>query len=104
MKARRRVKDLDGNGVLFREDTDPPLLPGEFEYTGMDGKDGIYGMAFVCPCGCGAVGVLSFEAYDNHPKWNWDGNEESPTLTPSVQRTGDCRWHGYLTNGEWISV
>lgn len=30
--------------------------------------------------------------------WGWDGNTESPTLTPSIHALG--QWHGYLTNGE----
>jgi hypothetical protein len=34
--------------------------------------------------------------------WDWDGNREAPTLTPSVLQSGlPCRWHGYLTAGEW---
>lgn len=30
--------------------------------------------------------------------WGWDGNEEAPTLAPSIldNSTG---WHGYLRNG-----
>lgn len=29
--------------------------------------------------------------------WGWDGNEESPTLTPSIHDLGN--WHGHLVNG-----
>ena len=29
--------------------------------------------------------------------WGWDGNEEKPTLTPSIHAPGE--WHGYLRNG-----
>lgn len=29
--------------------------------------------------------------------WGWDGNEETPTLTPSIHTIG--HWHGFLTNG-----
>jgi Family of unknown function (DUF6527) len=29
--------------------------------------------------------------------WGWDGNEEKPTLQPSIHVIG--RWHGYLTAG-----
>lgn len=29
--------------------------------------------------------------------WGWDGNEESPTLTPSIHDVGN--WHGYLKAG-----
>ena len=33
--------------------------------------------------------------------WKWDGNEAKPTLTPSILRKSGCRWHGYLTGGEF---
>lgn len=29
--------------------------------------------------------------------WGWDGNEESPTLTPSILAHG--QWHGFLRAG-----
>ena len=35
--------------------------------------------------------------------WDWDGNREAPTLTPSIL----CKvsgWHGYLTNGVLVEV
>ena len=35
-----------------------------------------------------------------HPRWLWDGNADSPTLTPSLHLPGV--WHGYLTNGQLI--
>lgn len=33
--------------------------------------------------------------------WQWDGNEEKPTLTPSVHCIG--RWHGFITAGRMVS-
>jgi Family of unknown function (DUF6527) len=30
--------------------------------------------------------------------WGWDGNEEKPTLTPSIHSPGE--WHGYLRAGK----
>lgn len=29
--------------------------------------------------------------------WGWDGNEERPTVKPSILAPG--RWHGWLKNG-----
>ncbi len=29
--------------------------------------------------------------------WGWDGNEEKPTVTPSIHCVG--HWHGHLNNG-----
>ena len=32
---------------------------------------------------------------DRH--WGWDGNQDTPTLTPSIHAPGE--WHGYLRAG-----
>lgn len=63
---------------------------------------------YVCPCGCsewrqipvrmeGAAGTA----------WVWNGDVDRPTLTPSIQhvanRADKCSWHGFLTNGEWVT-
>lgn len=34
--------------------------------------------------------------------WGWDGNEDNPTLTPSVHITG-C-WHGWVRAGRMVST
>ena len=34
-------------------------------------------------------------------EWAWDGNEDKPTLTPSILVNG--QWHGYLTAGRLVS-
>ena len=44
--------------------------------------------------------------------WNWNGDRNNPSFTPSVnclaERNGEklagCGWHGYITNGEAKSV
>lgn len=38
-----------------------------------------------------------------YPFWHWDGNEERPTLTPSVHcdHSARCGFHKTLTAGEW---
>lgn len=33
--------------------------------------------------------------------WGWDGNEDQPTITPSIHWLE--HWHGYLTAGRLIS-
>lgn len=33
--------------------------------------------------------------------WGWDGNEDKPTLTPSIHCIGS--WHGWLRAGRLIS-
>ena len=60
---------------------------------------------YLCPCGCEQLGALPIVKGDEQaaqrPAWHWNGNEDSPTLTPSIRRLDGCRWHGFLTAGEW---
>ena len=80
-----------------------PCEPGEFAYVqyGYDEPEGICGMNFSCPCGCGNAGMLMFNNYkiEGHPTWDWNGNEDKPTLKPSILRKSECKWHGFLTDG-----
>lgn len=88
--------------------------PGDFcLLENSEGK--IVRFGFCCPCGNCGTKLLSQISIDSNtdpgrPKWTWDGNKESPTLTPSILRRieiaahGDhpaykCNWHGFLTNG-----
>lgn len=41
--------------------------------------------------------------------WQWDGNKEAPTLSPSLRvpgyKTGDPdRWHGFMRNGQLVNA
>jgi hypothetical protein len=38
---------------------------------------------------------------ENGCQWKWNGNEDAPTLTPSLHLVGT--WHGWMTNGELVS-
>lgn len=58
------------------------------------------GMIYCCPCGCGATGSLAFRPHES-PSWDWDGNMDAPTLSPSVHHVG--HWHGWLRGGVWTS-
>jgi len=42
--------------------------------------------------------------FDNHcgAKWEWDGNEDCPTITPSLHAVGV--WHGWVKNGELVEA
>lgn len=46
--------------------------------------------------------IVDTERNKGRPAWNWDGNEEKPTLTPSVHLPG--RWHGWFRKGRMVSV
>ena len=43
-------------------------------------------------------------SFNNGLWWQWSGNEEKPTLSPSVhvktRRDGSGSWHGNITEGE----
>ena len=38
------------------------------------------------------------------PCWQWDGNRDAPTVTPSISIKGEGEWHGYMTKGQLVSV
>lgn len=53
---------------------------------------------FICPCGCKQVVQIPITGENS---WSWNGDEDNPTLTPSIARMDGCKWHGFLTNGFW---
>ena len=67
---------------------------------------------FKCPkrkdLDCGGLLILGRTNIKHDPQnqnggnahWNWDGNRDRPTLTPSVN-CGRC-WHGYIRNGRTV--
>jgi len=72
---------------------------GAIEFRERDGS--VRGIAFRCPCGCG---FESWLPVNREGGWNWDGNMAAPTVTPSILQSGlSCKWHGYLTAGEFRS-
>lgn len=72
---------------------------GAFEYY-KAGERYPAGMIYCCPCGCGATGSLAFRPHAS-PSWDWDGDVDAPTLSPSVHHVG--HWHGWLKEGVWVS-
>lgn len=79
----------------------PDLADGAAQWKRAD--DGcITDLAYVCPCGCKEWRRVPVEG---EKKWTWDGNEATPTLTPSILHVSSnaerCHWHGFLTAGFW---
>ncbi len=110
------VYDVWGTEVVNGDETETvptpiPIkrAPGTFSYYvggGMDDgdKDKILGLLYVCPCGCDSISALPFNLdegknSDEPAKWNWNGNMEKPTLTPSIRRMEGCKFHGHLVSG-----
>lgn len=59
-------------------------------------------LSYACPCGCGMVNQIA--TLGPAHGWTWNGNAEKPTLTPSIQHTSACRWHGFLTDGVFVGA
>lgn len=70
------------------------------------------GIIFDCPCGCsikcyvGLTNPLDGKPYINQrPLWNREGEDfNTISLKPSIRRLTGCKWHGFITNGEVITV
>ncbi len=88
------------------------------------GGDGIYrdgkpcpseegvGIILNCPCGCEEELYVPFSnpldenlGAKYQKGWKRTGDTfETLTLEPSIQRRTACKWHGYIRNGEIITV
>jgi hypothetical protein len=57
---------------------------------------------FLCPCGCGSLAGITVSG--EYP-WQWNGDLEKPTATPSIliNKDSGCAWHGHLTDGVFKS-
>lgn len=79
--------------------------PGDFLWSGRENDDQPpTRMIFLCPCGCGAFpGVHVGGEPGKQPVWNWNGDLDKPTISPSIQVIGGCNWHGFLTDGVFRS-
>lgn len=76
----------------------PGLAKGEFTYT-----RGFTEIAFPCPGGRLKYCIQKIHrapADEATRTWQWDGNVEAPTLTPSIGCDQRCGWHGHIINGE----
>lgn len=86
-----------------KTDFDQLKNPGDFMYYTRNGVEGHAGILFCCPCGCGVVSGVDIGPVQSPKVWKWDGNEESPTLKPSIRKLNNCKWHGFLTAGEFVT-
>jgi len=101
------VKAVLVDGADDRMDADDRVaIPGAFWFVTYQGE--LAGMIYVCPCGCRRQGYLRFRGAPrppeeaDRPSWEWDGNREAPTLSPSVLHRD--HWHGYLRAGMWVQA
>lgn len=62
-------------------------------------------LLYLCPRGGGYCGVpITPHRLPNGATWTHDGNDDRPTITPSINCVGGCGWHGFVTAGEMTSV
>jgi hypothetical protein len=75
--------------------------PGSFELR--LGEKGSYVM-LACP-GCGRVSGMTVgnPKPAEAPSWELTGTPAAPTLHPSINCVGCCRWHGWLKDGVYKS-
>jgi hypothetical protein len=100
-------------------DLNPVFVSGGGNDVSMNGEDVVrregVGVMLDCPCGAGLcrLYVPFANPLDGGPPtgrivWERTGETfETLTLTPSIRRLHsrcDCEWHGYITNGEIITV
>ncbi len=88
-------------------------IAGAFSFDQAAEGAGFWGhIKFTCPCGCGSFSRLPIGLKTKPPTgidangikatWEWDGNRELPTLTPSIHHID--HWHGFLTKGMWTQA
>lgn len=92
----------DMRRVTSQKNDDGELEPGDFYFEADD--TGQRWFCFCYPNGVGAripIRPLLNAGTNNGHSWQWDGNEDTPTLTPSINAEG--MWHGYVTAGRMVS-
>jgi hypothetical protein len=95
--------DLDMRRVDKAKDDAGDLEPGDF-YFEIDKR----GQQMFCFCLANGIGCriplrpLVDQKINRGHSWEWDGNEDKPTLTPSINAKG-C-WHGYVRACRMVSA
>lgn len=98
------MNNIQGKRVdEFNADT--MAVPGNFIWYGPEFPEKLpERLSFVCPCGCGAIGGVAVGGDSSkHPIWQWNNDLNKPTVEPSIRFIGGCEWHGYLTDGVFIT-
>lgn len=74
------------------------VKPGDFSWSPEREVDG-HRYLYVCLPGDTHLCAIRCHRLDRgiEREWHWDGNEEKPTLAPSLLVPG--LWHGYLRKG-----
>ena len=97
-----RATNTQDKETFYRE-----VKAGSFRVSSTLEEGGSQLLWYCCPCGCGSIAAITVgNRFKPTPvygaSWEWNGDEEAPTLQPSVHHIG--HWHGWLRNGMWESV
>jgi hypothetical protein len=95
--------NIAGHHLPF--DFDGEFQPGDFEFHAVtqDGVTGEY-LLYGCPLQKRSMCGVPLKPLANPPYntgWTFDGNRDAPTLSPSVNCVGGCKWHGWIRAGTW---
>lgn len=87
----------DGDGI------DPILTVERGEFEVITEPSGQRRFWFVCPGPCKSIAPIALRPVidGSAQSWDFDGNTDAPTLSPSINHVG-C-WHGWLQAGEFTS-
>lgn len=98
-----RWRTLRRREITYRvRHLDDPPVDSEAGVLYVVGDEGHYWLAVLrCPCGCGAEIQLPLSGR-NSPRWKFDGNANSPTLTPSIWRNVGCKSHFFVRRGRVV--
>lgn len=97
----RRVTNLTSRAFGDDEKEAASIERGDYEI--ITNADGHRWLWFCCPGPCKTVTAIALRPTrpDVAQSWEFDGNDEAPTLTPSINHVG-C-WHGWLSEGVFSS-
>lgn len=90
-------------------DEEEAQSPSTFMFMGCGEGDRPKWMSFPCP---GALGQshpgtrclipIRPQANGVNASWEWDGNRDAPTMSPSVN-CANC-WHGFIRAGQFVTA
>ena len=80
-----------------------PLGVDEFAYSWFNKETGPTSIYFYCRGNSKRPRICSIPITQEpaaNRKWDWDGNWEEPTISPSIGCDARCGWHGHIIKGD----
>ena len=85
--------------VVIGRQASPPVRKGEWEFAfdAVEGVPAIEGLAYRCPCGCGAENYVDL-TMEGLP---WNGDADRPSIQARIE-TPSCGTQWSLVKGAWL--